>query len=57
MDIADNSDQDSSKVSALALLGRSIAMFSDKIIEEQSEESIFELEKKLKDKLDKLKIL
>ena len=57
MEIVETSEVDSAKVSSLALLGRSVAMFSDKIIEEQSDESIFELEKKLKDKLDKLKIL
>ena len=57
MEIVENSDQDSAKVSSLALLGRSIAMFSDKVIEETQDESIYELEKKLKDKLDKLKIL
>ena len=57
MEIVENSDQDSAKVSSLALLGRSIAMFSDKVIEETKDESIYELEKKLKDKLDKLKIL
>jgi hypothetical protein len=57
MEIADNSDQDSSKVSALALLGRSIAMFSDKIIEETADESLYDLEKKLKEKLDNLKAL
>ena len=57
MEIVETSEVDSAKVSSLALLGRSIAMFSDKVIEEQSDESIFELEKKLKDKLDKLKIL
>ena len=32
-------------------------MFSDKVIEETQDESIYELEKKLKDKLDKLKVL
>ena len=57
MEIVENSDQDSAKVSSLALLGRSIAMFSDKVIEETQDESIHELEKKLKDKLDKLKVL
>ena len=57
MEIVENSDQDSAKVSSLALLGRSIAMFSDKVIEETQDESIYELEKKLKDKLDKLKVL
>ena len=57
MEIADNSDQDSSKVSALALLGRSIAMFSDKIIEETADESLYDLEKKLKEKLENLKVI
>jgi len=57
MEIVETSEVDSAKVSSLALLGRSIAMFSDKVIEETQDESIYELEKKLKDKLDKLKIL
>ena len=57
MEIVETSEVDSAKVSSLALLGRSIAMFSDKVIEETQDESIYELEKKLKDKLDKLKVL
>jgi hypothetical protein len=57
MEIVENSEVDSAKVSSLALLGRSIAMFSDKIIEETADESLYDLEKKLKEKLENLKVI
>ena len=37
MEIVESSEQDSNKVAALSLLGRSVSMFSDKIIEESSD--------------------
>ena len=58
MEIVESSEQDSNKVAALSLLGRSVSMFSDKIIEESSDnKSVFELEEQLKQKLEKLKVI
>jgi len=49
-----NADSDSARIRALELLGKSIAMFTDKVEQETSEKSAGELERELLERLSRL---
>ena len=54
---AENAESDSARVQSLHLIGKTIGLFVDKVEVEEADSDLQTLENKLKQKLEKLKVI